>query len=83
MIVFRHALNDNVKKSGVMASSYVGGLNSRAFIPVNEDHGMIQVVQRGTLTLEKLEAMTFGRIWRPARICTSYSSKRLQLRELR
>jgi len=34
MIVFRHALNDNVKKSGVMASSYVGRLNSRAFIPV-------------------------------------------------
>jgi len=42
---------------GVMASSYVGGL-SGAFIPVSEDHGMIQAVQRGALTLEKLEAMT-------------------------
>lgn len=83
MIVFRHALNDNIKKSGVMASSYVGGLNSRAFIPFHEDHGMIKAAQRGTLTLEKLESMTFGRIWQPARICTSYSSKRLQLRELR
>ncbi|GGF88775.1 UPF0210 protein [Paenibacillus albidus] len=50
-------LNDNVKKGGVMASSYVGGL-SGAFIPVSEDHGMIQAVQRGALTLEKLEAMT-------------------------
>lgn len=40
-----------------MASSYVGGL-SGAFIPVSEDHGMIQAVQRGALTLEKLEAMT-------------------------
>ncbi|MEF2968434.1 PFL family protein [Paenibacillus sp. M1] len=50
-------LNDNVKKGGVMASSYVGGL-SGAFIPVSEDHGMIQAVERGALTLEKLEAMT-------------------------
>ncbi|ANS76584.1 hypothetical protein AWM70_20035 [Paenibacillus yonginensis] len=50
-------LNDNVKKGGVMASSYVGGL-SGAFIPVSEDHGMIQAVQKGALTLEKLEAMT-------------------------
>ncbi|MGZ7441541.1 PFL family protein [Paenibacillus sp. TH7-28] len=50
-------LNDNVKKGGVMASSYVGGL-SGAFIPVSEDHGMIEAVQRGALTLEKLEAMT-------------------------
>lgn len=50
-------LNDNVKKGGVMASSYVGGL-SGAFIPVSEDHGMIQAVKRGALTLEKLEAMT-------------------------
>jgi uncharacterized protein (UPF0210 family) len=50
-------LNDNVKKGGVMASSYVGGL-SGAFIPVSEDHGMIQAVQEGALTLEKLEAMT-------------------------
>lgn len=50
-------LNDNVKKGGVMASSYVGGL-SGAFIPVSEDHGMIVAVQKGALTLEKLEAMT-------------------------
>ncbi|WP_138494487.1 PFL family protein [Paenibacillus pinistramenti] len=50
-------LNDNVKKGGVMASSYVGGL-SGAFIPVSEDHGMIEAVQKGALTLEKLEAMT-------------------------
>jgi uncharacterized protein (UPF0210 family) len=50
-------LNDSVKKGGVMASSYVGGL-SGAFIPVSEDHGMIEAVQAGALTLEKLEAMT-------------------------
>jgi uncharacterized protein (UPF0210 family) len=50
-------LNDNVKKGGVMASSYVGGL-SGAFIPVSEDHGMIEAVEVGALTLEKLEAMT-------------------------
>ena len=50
-------LNDQVKKGGVMASSYVGGL-SGAFIPVSEDHGMIQAVEEGALTLEKLEAMT-------------------------
>ena len=50
-------LNDQVKKGGVMASSYVGGL-SGAFIPVSEDKGMIEAVQRGALTLEKLEAMT-------------------------
>ncbi len=50
-------LNDNVKKGGVMASSYVGGL-SGAFIPVSEDHGMIEAAQAGALTLEKLEAMT-------------------------
>ena len=50
-------LNDNVKKGGVMASSYVGGL-SGAFIPVSEDHGMISAVEKGALTLEKLEAMT-------------------------
>lgn len=50
-------LNDNVKKGGVMASSYVGGL-SGAFIPVSEDHGMIESVQNEALTLEKLEAMT-------------------------
>lgn len=50
-------LNDQVKKGGVMASSYVGGL-SGAFIPVSEDQGMIEAVQRGALTLEKLEAMT-------------------------
>lgn len=50
-------LNDAVKKGGVMASSYVGGL-SGAFIPVSEDKGMIEAVQRGALTLEKLEAMT-------------------------
>lgn len=50
-------LNDQVKKGGVMASSYVGGL-SGAFIPVSEDQGMIDAVQEGALTLEKLEAMT-------------------------
>ena len=50
-------LNDNVKKGGVMASSYVGGL-SGAFIPVSEDHGMIEAAEIGALTLEKLEAMT-------------------------
>ncbi len=50
-------LNDCVKKGGVMASSSVGGL-SGAFIPVSEDHGMIEAVQKGALTIEKLEAMT-------------------------
>ena len=50
-------LNDAVKKGGVMASSHVGGL-SGAFIPVSEDAGMIDAVERGALTLEKLEAMT-------------------------
>ena len=50
-------LNDQVKKGGVMASSYVGGL-SGAFIPVSEDQGMIDAVQEGALTIEKLEAMT-------------------------
>lgn len=50
-------LNDQVKKGGVMASSYVGGL-SGAFIPVSEDRGMIEAVAKGTLTIEKLEAMT-------------------------
>ena len=50
-------LNDQVKKGGVMASSYVGGL-SGAFIPVSEDRGMIHAAKVGALTLEKLEAMT-------------------------
>ncbi len=50
-------LNDAVKKGGVMASSHVGGL-SGAFIPVSEDIGMIEAANRGTLTLDKLEAMT-------------------------
>ncbi len=50
-------LNDQVKKGGVMASSYVGGL-SGAFIPVSEDQGMIDAVTEGSLSLEKLEAMT-------------------------
>lgn len=50
-------LNDAVKKGGLMASSRVGGL-SGAFIPVSEDLGMIQAVERGSLSLEKLEAMT-------------------------
>ena len=50
-------LNDQVKKGGVMASSYVGGL-SGAFIPVSEDQGMIDSVTAGALTIEKLEAMT-------------------------
>ncbi len=50
-------LNDQVKKGGVMASSYVGGL-SGAFIPVSEDQGMIDSVLAGAITLEKLEAMT-------------------------
>ena len=50
-------LNDQVKKGGIMASSYVGGL-SGAFIPVSEDQGMIDAVEDGALTIEKLEAMT-------------------------
>lgn len=50
-------LNDAVKKGGVMASSHVGGL-SGAFIPVSEDAGMIDAAVRGSLSLEKLEAMT-------------------------
>jgi len=50
-------LNDAVKKGGLMASSHVGGL-SGAFIPVSEDAGMIDAVERGSLSLEKLEAMT-------------------------
>ena len=50
-------LNDQVKKGGVMASSYVGGL-SGAFIPVSEDQGMIDAVKEGALSIEKLEAMT-------------------------
>ncbi len=50
-------LNDSVKKGGLMASSYVGGL-SGAFIPVSEDAGMIRAVQKGHLSIEKLEAMT-------------------------
>ena len=50
-------LNDQVKKGGVMASSYVGGL-SGAFIPVSEDQGMIDAVNAGALNIEKLEAMT-------------------------
>ncbi len=50
-------LNDAVKKGGVMASSHLGGL-SGAFIPVSEDAGMIAAVERGALSLEKLEAMT-------------------------
>ena len=50
-------LNDAVKKGGIMASSFVGGL-SGAFIPVSEDAGMIAAVEAGTLSLDKLEAMT-------------------------
>ncbi len=50
-------LNDAVKKGGIMASSHVGGL-SGAFIPVSEDEGMIAAACKGTLSLEKLEAMT-------------------------
>ena len=50
-------LNDAVKKGGIMASSYVGGL-SGAFIPVSEDAGMIAAAECGALTIEKLEAMT-------------------------
>ena len=50
-------LNDQVKKGGIMASSYVGGL-SGAFIPVSEDQGMIDAVEAGAVTIEKLEAMT-------------------------
>lgn len=50
-------LNDAVKKGGVMASSHVGGL-SGAFIPISEDDGMIKAVQRGSLSIDKLEAMT-------------------------
>ncbi len=50
-------LNDAVKKGGVMASSHVGGL-SGAFIPVSEDEGMIEAVRVGSLSIDKLEAMT-------------------------
>ena len=50
-------LNDAVKKGGLMASSHVGGL-SGAFIPVSEDEGMINTIKTGSLSLEKLEAMT-------------------------
>ena len=50
-------LNDAVKKGGIMASSYVGGL-SGAFIPVSEDAGMIDAVMKGALSIDKLEAMT-------------------------
>ena len=50
-------LNDAVKKGGVMASNHVGGL-SGAFIPVSEDDGMIKAAERGSLSIEKLEAMT-------------------------
>jgi uncharacterized protein (UPF0210 family) len=50
-------LNDAVKKGGIMASSHVGGL-SGAFIPVTEDEGMIEAAKCGSLTIEKLEAMT-------------------------
>ena len=50
-------LNDAVKKGGIMASSYVGGL-SGAFIPVSEDAGMIEAAKKGVLTFDKLEAMT-------------------------
>lgn len=50
-------LNDAVKKGGIMAAGHVGGL-SGAFIPVSEDEGMIEAVNKGALTLEKLEAMT-------------------------
>lgn len=50
-------LNDAVKKGGIMASSSVGGL-SGAFIPVSEDEGMIDAARKGTLSIEKLEAMT-------------------------
>jgi uncharacterized protein (UPF0210 family) len=50
-------LNDAVKKGGIMASSHVGGLSGE-FIPVTEDAGMIAAVREGSLTIEKLEAMT-------------------------
>ncbi len=50
-------LNDAVKKGGIMASSFVGGL-SGAFIPVSEDAGMIEAATKGVLTIDKLEAMT-------------------------
>jgi uncharacterized protein (UPF0210 family) len=50
-------LNDSVKRGGLMASSYVGGM-SGAFIPVSEDEGMISAAQKGNITIDKLEAMT-------------------------
>ena len=56
-IVALALLNDAVKKGGVMASNHVGGL-SGAFIPVSEDEGMIAAAEKGTLVLDKLEAMT-------------------------
>ncbi len=48
---------DAVKKGGAMASGNVGGL-SGTFIPVSEDQGMIEAVQEGALSLDKLEALT-------------------------
>lgn len=50
-------LNDAIKKGGIMASNHVGGL-SGAFIPVSEDEGMIAAVKKGSITFDKLEAMT-------------------------
>ena len=49
-------LNDNVKKGGVMASSYVGGL-SGAFIPVSEDHGMIVAAEKGAFNIRKIREL--------------------------
>ena len=56
-ILFYTNVKNALKKGGIMASSYVGGL-SGAFIPVSEDQGMIDAVKDGALTIEKLEAMT-------------------------
>ena len=69
-----------VKKGGVMASSYVGGL-SGAFIPVSEDQGMIDAVNRGALTLEKLEGLlifkTMYRRWNSSTTINKFSTSKL------
>ena len=78
-------LNDAVKKGGVMASNHVGGL-SGAFIPVSEDDGMIKAAERGSLSIEKLEAMTavcsvgIDMVVIPARRATPSSRPLLQTR---
>ena len=76
-------LNDQVKKGGVMASSYVGGL-SGAFIPVSEDQGMINAVEAGALTIgHRKRRGRDRRIRRPPRLCTDHAGQQLLLRGIR